>query len=52
LGYLDITFVVYRGPKTAVAIQKMIFVVLCDHRSKAKEMDNCPVQIGVKFVAR
>jgi hypothetical protein len=35
-----------------VAIQKKISVVLCDYRSKTKEMDKRPVQIGVKFVAR
>jgi hypothetical protein len=40
------------GPKVAVAIQKKIFVLLCDYRSKTKEMDNRPVQVGVKFIAR
>jgi hypothetical protein len=52
LGYLCVTFVAYWGPKTAVVIQKKIFVPLCDDRSKTKEMDNRPVQIGLKFVAR
>jgi hypothetical protein len=52
LGYLCVTFVVYRDPKTAIAFQKKIFLLLCDYHSKTKEMDNRPVQIGVKFVAR
>jgi hypothetical protein len=52
LGYLCVTFVVYRDPKIGVAIQKKIFVLLCDYRSKTKEMDNHPVQIGAKFVTR
>jgi hypothetical protein len=52
LGYLYVTFVVDREPKTAVAIQKKIFMLLCDSHSQTKEMDNLPVQIGVKFIAR
>jgi hypothetical protein len=43
---------VYLDPKTVVAIQKDIFVLLCDYRGKTKEMDKRPVQNGVKFVAR
>jgi hypothetical protein len=45
VAYLCVTSVVYRDPKTAVAIQKKIFVLLCDYRNKIKEMDNRPVQI-------
>jgi hypothetical protein len=45
-------FVVHGDPKTAVAIQNSIFVFSCDCRNKTKEMDNRPVQIGLKFVAR
>jgi hypothetical protein len=52
LGYLGVTFLGYRDPKTAAAIQKKIFVLLCDYRSKTKEMDNRPVPLGVKLVAR
>jgi hypothetical protein len=44
--------VVYRDPKTTGAIQKKIFVFLCNYRGKTKEMENRPVQIGVKFIAR
>jgi hypothetical protein len=51
LGYLCVTFVVYRDAKTAVAIQRKIFVLLCDCRSKTKEMDNHPIQINVKSIA-
>jgi hypothetical protein len=52
LGYPYVTFVVYRDPKTAVAIQEKILVLLCDYHSKTKEIDNRPVQISVKFVNR
>jgi hypothetical protein len=52
LGHLYGMFVVYQDQETALAIQKKILVFLCDNRSKTKEMDNHPVQLGVKFVAR
>jgi hypothetical protein len=52
LGYLCVMFVVYQDPKTIVAIQKKIFMFLCDYYSKTKEMGNYPVQIGLKFGAR
>jgi hypothetical protein len=52
LEYLCAMFVVYRDPKTAVAIQKMIFVLLCGYRGKTKEMDNGQIQIGVNFIAK
>jgi hypothetical protein len=50
--YLCVAFMVYQDTQAAMATQKKIFVLLCDYRSKTKEMDNCPVRIGVKFVAR
>jgi hypothetical protein len=52
LGYLCVTFVIHRDPKTSEAIQKKIFMFLCDCRSKTKEIDNSPVQVGVKFVTK
>jgi hypothetical protein len=49
LRSLYVTFVAYRDPKTAVAIQKKIFVRLSQQHQRDEQP---PVQIGVKFVAR
>jgi hypothetical protein len=36
------------GPATADAIQKNIFLLLCDYRGETEEVDDSPIEIDLK----